>query len=129
MNVGKAAADNHSDAVTSNSPCGVLATASASPVLASNDNFANSFGGSFAEGILVHDEICHRRSVGCVAKIVHEGVAEELRVACCARKIAGGYDEIGVAIVNLYGKTSALYDVKFLFSHVCLCMISCSPAS
>ena len=63
----------------------------------------------------VHDKVGHRMPLGIEAKVVHEGIAKELRVARSAGQIASRDDEVGIAIVYLQGNAGGLYDVYFLF--------------
>ena len=70
---------------------------------------------SLAIGWLVHHEILDRLTLSVVTEVVHEGIAEELRVAGGAGQIAGRNDEVRIAIVYLDRQASGLYDVEFLF--------------
>ena len=52
----------------------------------------------------VHYKVCHGLTLTVVAEVVHEGIAEELGVAGGAGQVAGRNDEVGIAVVNLYGE-------------------------
>ena len=81
---------------------------------------------SLAKGRLVHHEILDGFPLCIVAEVVHEGITEELRVACRACQITGWDDEVRIAIVYLDRQACGLYDVKFLFSHFLIILISYS---
>lgn len=49
---------------------------------------------------------------------MHEGIAEELRVASGAGQVASRDNEVRVAIVDGYGDARGLNDIEFLF-HGC----------
>ena len=110
MDVSKGTADDHAHAIAGNGPGGVFARGTAAPVLAGHDDLVNAFAGCRAVGRLVHDEIGHGLPVGIEAEVVHEGIAEEFRVACGAGQVAGRNNQVCVTVVYLDGDAGGLHN-------------------
>ena len=117
VDISKTAADNHAHAVAGNGPCSVFARGAAAPVLACHNNLMNALMGSLAEFFLIHDEIMNRVAAGVVAQVVHEGIAEKLRVARSAGQIAGRDDEVRVAVVDGNGDAGGGDGMELLVHH------------
>ena len=104
VDVGKGTAYHHTHAITGDSPCCMLAAGARTPVLSAYDDFVHALLGCLAILGFVHHEVCHGVALGIKAEVVHEGIAEELRVARCACQIAGRDYKVCIAVVNLNRK-------------------------
>ena len=117
MNVGKRIGDDHPHPIASYGPGSVLTARPRAPVLSADDNLVYTLARSLAILRPVHHEILHRLAVSIVAQVVHKSLAVEFWVARSESQIARRDNIVRIVVVYLYGNTSRLNYIKFLFSH------------
>ena len=115
MNIGEEAGNHHSEPVSCDSPCGVLAAGPGAEVLPGHQNLMAAFVRLFAEFRPVQHEIRLRSPVILISPVAEQGIPEEFFILGRGLEETGRNNLVGIHILKRKRHAGALYYVEFLF--------------
>ena len=101
MYIGKTVRYHHSDAISRNCPCSMLAAGARSPVGAGHHYLVAALVRSLAELWAVKHKILHRLTIGSKPEVMHESIAKITQVTGGSGHVSGRYYQVRVAVVYI----------------------------